>query len=134
MFDILLGSELLYHETDIPALLASAQHHLAKNGVVVLVYHARVWGITTNLQVAAKSQGMLLQFVDIRSICDEDAGDQLRGNYCAFLCRDAEAKNALPLWLAGLRLVEATDEDNGEDVDDAEADSDGETMQGLFDD
>ncbi len=133
-FDLLLGSELLYHETDIPALIASAEHHLAKDGVIVLVYHARVWGITSNLQIAARAHGMAFQFVDIRSICSEDAGDQPRGNYCAFLSRNVEAENALRPWLAGLRLVEATDEDNGEDLDGSEEDADGATMQGLFDD
>ena len=134
LFDLLLGSELLYHETDIPALIASAKHHLAKDGVVVLVYRARVWGITSNLQIAAKTQGMTLQFVDINSICSEDATGQLSGSYCAFLARDSDAEHALAPWLDGLRLVEATDEDNGEDIGDSEIDSDGDTMQGLFDD
>ena len=134
LFDLLLGSELLYHETDIAALIASAEHHLAKDGVVVLVYRARVWGITSNLQIAAQAQGMSLQFVDIQSICNEDARGQLSGSYCAFLSRDSDAEHALAPWLAGLRLVEATDEDNGEDVGDSEVDSDGDTMQGLFGD
>ncbi len=133
-FDLLLGSELLYHETDIPALVASAEHHLAKDGVIVLVYHARVWGITSDLQTAASAHGMACQFVDIRSIYSEDAGDQLTGNFCAFLSRNSEAEHAFRPWLAGLRLVEATDEDNGEDLDDSEEDADGATMQGLFDD
>lgn len=134
MFDLMLGSELLYHETDIPALISSSEYHLAQNGVIVFVYHARVWGITSNLQAAAEACGMSLQFVDIRSICNGDEGDQLMGNYCVFLSRASEADIALAPWLAGLRLVEATDEDNGEGVDDTEVDSDGATMQGLFDD
>ena len=54
---MLLGSELLYHETDLPALLATAEHHMAAGGVFVTVYHARVWGITSNLQAAARDCG-----------------------------------------------------------------------------
>jgi predicted nicotinamide N-methyase len=136
LFDLLLGSELLYHETDIPALIASTEHHLAKDGVSVMVYHARVWGITSSLKEAAAERAMSVQFVDIRSICSEEeaSGDQLRGKYAAFLCRKAEARSALPPWLVGLRLVDATDEDNGEADDDSEPDSDGAGMQDLFDD
>ena len=61
------------------------------------------------------------------------AAELLRGNYCAFLCRESEAEAALAPWLAGLRLVEATDDDTGEvDAEDSGDDSDGAGMQDLF--
>ena len=73
-----------------------------------------------------------MQFVDVRSLCPA-AAELLRGNYCAFLCRESEAEAALAPWLAGLRLVEATDDDTGEvDAEDSGEDSDGAGMQDLF--
>jgi len=136
LFDILLGSELLYHETDIGALLASAEHHMDRGAVFVTVYHARVWGITSNLKAAAKAQGMAIQFVDISSMCKEEASSLAAheaSNYCCFLCRESEAEATLAPWLVGLRPVEATDEDNGQaHAEDSEEDADGAGMQDLF--
>lgn len=136
LFDVLLGSELLYHETDIGALLASAEHHMDRGAVFVTVYHARVWGITSNLKAAAKEQGMAIQFVDVSTLCKEEASSLAANeasNYCCFLCRELEAEATLAPWLAGLRLVEVTDEDNGQEQDeDSEEDAAGAGMRDLF--
>eukprot|EP01047_Picozoa_sp_COSAG01_P111798 COSAG01_NODE_40565_length_462_cov_0.741047_1_plen_153_part_11 len=43
------SQELLYHETDIPALMATVDRHLARGGVVILTFHVRVWGLVADL-------------------------------------------------------------------------------------
>jgi hypothetical protein len=133
------SQELLYHETDIPALMATVDRHLARGGVVILTFHVRVWGLVADLKAAAAAARFRIQFVDVDSVTADAGARQARGeagSYFAFLCREAEVGDSIEPWLADgrLRRVEVTDEHAGtqgeiEELDEAES-----MMAGLFDD
>eukprot|EP01052_Picozoa_sp_SAG31_P015199 SAG31_NODE_970_length_10676_cov_12.566985_6_plen_348_part_00 len=116
LYDVQLGSELLYHETDQPALLATMSRHLAPNGVCIMAFHVRVDGLVSALKLAAEKEEMDVVFVDIDSVTTDAVTNDARGNaggqFFALLCRRQE-RDALSPWMVGLVEVEASDDSAG---------------------
>ena len=140
-FDVLLGSELLYHETDIDALLKTMERHLSPNGVSIMAFHVRLYGLVADLKAAALSENMALVFADIDSVAPSDLGAReargtMGGNFFCILARDAERETALKPWLSGLTRVEVDDVHAGTETETAasgaDPDDEDEGIFGLF--
>jgi len=75
-YDVVMGSELMYHWTDLQALARTVRRHLTPGGVFLCVNHFRVWDQYRAWVEAARAQGLVCYELHPEDVAD-DLGDEV---------------------------------------------------------
>ena len=110
MADLVLGSELLYYNTDLDALVATIADQLSPDGVCVLCVVHRIYGGAAALMKSAASQG-LLAFDAPAANDDSDVVDASRLHV---LCRAGRVESLFDSAPELIPVVSDSDEDDDE--------------------
>lgn len=115
-FDLVLGCELLYHNTAADVLMETAERLMDSAGVLVLAFHVRVPGTVEALVREASVRGFVLRFVDLDEVgalpCSNPSAAPLRlagsGNYFVLAARATEpaALARLQAFVGTLRCID----------------------------
>ena len=108
--DLVLGSELLYYNTDLDALMATIADQLSEDGVCVLCVVHRIYGGAAALMKSAVSHGLLA--FDMPANDDTDVVDASRLHV---LCRAGRVESLFDSAPALVPVVS----DSGDDDDEA---------------
>jgi len=110
MADLVLGSELLYYNTDLDALVATIADQLSEDGVCVLCVVHRIYGGAAALAASALKHGLLaFDAFDAPSMQTEDVVDASRLHV---LCRAGRVES---LFDSAPALVPVVSDDSDDD-------------------
>ena len=107
--DLVLGSELLYYNTNLDALVATIADQLSEDGVCVLCVVHRIYGGAAALMRSAASHGLLA--FDMPANDDKDVVDASRLHV---LCRAGRVESLFDSAPALVPVVSDSDEDDDE--------------------
>ena len=107
--DLVLGSELLYYNTDLNALMATIADQLSPDGICVLCVVHRIYGGAAALAASALKHGLLA--FDMPANDDADVVDASRLHVLCFAGRVESLFDSVP---ALVPVVSDSDEDDDE--------------------
>mmetsp|Transcript_26229 Transcript_26229/g.68140 ORF Transcript_26229/g.68140 Transcript_26229/m.68140 type:complete len:242 (-) Transcript_26229:22-747(-) len=107
--DLVVGSELLYYNTDLDALMATIADQLSKDGVCVLCVVHRIYGGAAALAASALKHGLLA--FDMPANDDTDVVDASRLHV---LCRAGRVESLFDSAPLLIPVVSDSDEDDDE--------------------
>ena len=108
--DLVLGSELLYYNTDLDALVATIADQLSQDGVCVLCVVHRIYGGAAALMRSAASHGLLA--FDAPSANDD--ADVVDASRLHVLCRAGRVESLFDSAPLLIPVVSDSDEDDDE--------------------